>query len=124
MGRVVLVTGVARELGQRFARQLAAAPDVDRVVGVDVQPPRGDLGPVAFVRVDIRNPLIAKVIMREQVDTVVHMSVLPSLGRRPHRGQGAQRHRHDAAARGLPAVTGPRALRAQVEHRGVRLLEP
>ncbi|RNL81203.1 NAD-dependent epimerase/dehydratase family protein [Nocardioides marmorisolisilvae] len=80
MGRVVLVTGVARDLGRRFARQLAAAPDVDRVIGVDVQPPRGDLGAVSFVRADIRNPVIAKVIMREHVDTVVHMSVLPSSG--------------------------------------------
>jgi UDP-glucose 4-epimerase len=50
------------------------------VIGVDVQPPRGDLGRVSFVRADIRNPVIAKVIMREQVDTVVHMSVLPSPG--------------------------------------------
>ncbi|MFL6062078.1 MAG: NAD-dependent epimerase/dehydratase family protein [Marmoricola sp.] len=80
MGRVVLVTGVARDLGRRFARQLAAAPAVDRVIAVDVQPPRGDLGGVSFVRADIRNPVIAKVIMREHVDTVVHMSVLPSAG--------------------------------------------
>jgi len=78
VGRVVLVTGVARDLGRRFARQLAAAPGVDRVVGVDISPPRGDLGAVSFARADIRNPVIAKVIMREQVDTVVHMSVLPS----------------------------------------------
>ena len=77
MGRVVLVTGVARDLGRRFARQLAAAPGVDRVIGVDISPPRGDLGAVSFARADIRNPVIAKVIMREQVDTVVHMSVLP-----------------------------------------------
>jgi UDP-glucose 4-epimerase len=78
VGRVVLVTGVARDLGRRFARQLAADPDVDRVIGVDISPPRGDLGAVSFARADIRNPIIAKVIMREQVDTVVHMSVLPS----------------------------------------------
>ena len=77
MGRVVLVTGVARDLGRRFARQLSAAPGVDRVIGVDISPPRGDLGAVSFARADIRNPVIAKVIMREQVDTVVHMSVLP-----------------------------------------------
>ena len=69
MGRVVLVTGVSMDLGRRMARQLTALPDVDHVVGVDVLPPRGDIGTVSFVRADIRNPVIAKVIARENVDT-------------------------------------------------------
>ncbi len=72
----MLVTGVSRDLGRRFARSLAADPTVDRVIGVDVVPPRGDLGDVSFVRADIRNPVIAKVIAKEDVDTVVHMSVI------------------------------------------------
>jgi UDP-glucose 4-epimerase len=80
VGRVVLVTGVSMDLGRRFARQLTADPGVDRVIGVDVLPPRGDLGTVQFVRADIRNPVIAKVIAREHVDTVVHMSVIASPG--------------------------------------------
>jgi UDP-glucose 4-epimerase len=75
MGRVVLVTGVSRDVGGRFARRLAAEPSVERVIGVDLAPPRLDLGPVAFVRADIRNPVIAKVIAGQDVDTVVHMSV-------------------------------------------------
>ena len=32
------------------------------VVGLDVVPPRHDLGKAEFVRADIRNPVIAKVI--------------------------------------------------------------
>ncbi|TIC80123.1 NAD-dependent epimerase/dehydratase family protein [Nocardioides sp. GY 10127] len=80
MGRVVLVTGVSRDLGRRFARSLASDPEVDRVIGVDVVPPRGDVGAVSFVRVDIRNPVIAKVIAKEDVDTVVHMSVIATPG--------------------------------------------
>ena len=64
MGRVVLVTGVCRDLGGRFARRIAADPAVERVIGVDIVPPRGDLGDVRFVRADIRNPVIAKVIAR------------------------------------------------------------
>src|ERR1700712_4198809 len=76
MGRVVLVTGVCRDLGGRYARRIAAHPGVERVIGVDVVPPRRDLGDVRFVRADIRNPVIAKVIAAEDVDTVVHLSVI------------------------------------------------
>jgi len=76
VGRVVLVTGVSRDLGRRFARQIAQDPAVRRVIGVDVIPPRGDIGSVSFVRADIRNPVIAKIIAKEDVDTVVHMSVI------------------------------------------------
>ena len=66
MTRVVLVTGVSRYLGSRLAGRLAADPRIDRVIGVDTAPPaRADLdllGRTEFVRADIRNPLIAKVI--------------------------------------------------------------
>jgi UDP-glucose 4-epimerase len=74
--RVVLVTGVSRYLGGRFARELADDASVERVIGVDVVPPPGDLGRAEFVRADIRNPVIAKVIASAGVDTVVHMSVI------------------------------------------------
>ena len=80
MGRVVLVTGVSRDLGRKFARSLAADPGVSRVIGVDVVPPRGDVGDVSFVRADIRTPVIAKIIAKEDVDTVVHMSIIATPG--------------------------------------------
>ncbi|MEQ7125489.1 NAD-dependent epimerase/dehydratase family protein [Actinopolymorpha sp. B11F2] len=76
MARVVLVTGVSRDLGSRFARLLAADPEVDRVLGVDVVPPRHDLGTAEFVRVDLRSPVVSRVLAREDVDTVVHLNVL------------------------------------------------
>lgn len=78
MGKVVLVTGVAGDLGRRFALQLAESPDVDRVIGVDLSPPHGDHSAIHFIRLDIRNPVIAKVIARERVDTVVHTTVVSS----------------------------------------------
>ena len=74
--RVVLITGVSRYLGGRLASLLAAEPGIDRVIGVDVVPPRQDVGRTEFVRADIRNPIIAKVIASAKVDTVVHMSVI------------------------------------------------
>lgn len=76
MARVVLVTGVSRALGGRMARILTAQEGVDRVIGVDVVPPRGDIGGAEFVRADIRNPIISKVIRAASVDTVVHMGVI------------------------------------------------
>ncbi len=76
MARVVLVTGVSRYLGGRLARRLTEDPTIERVVGVDVVPPRMDIGTTEFVRADIRNPIIAKVIAATSVDTVVHMGVI------------------------------------------------
>jgi UDP-glucose 4-epimerase len=71
-----MVTGVSRYLGGRFTQLLQADPDISRVIGVDVVPPKHDLGDAEFVRADIRNPVIGKVIARAEVDTVVHMAVL------------------------------------------------
>ncbi len=78
--RVVLVTGASRYLGSRLAGVLAADPEVERVIGVDTVAPtpaaQALLGRTEFVRADIRNPLIAKVVAEAEVDTVVHMNVL------------------------------------------------
>lgn len=76
MGQVVLVTGVSRYIGGVLARRLAADPSVDRVIGVDVIPPPRDIGGAEFVRADIRNPMIGKVIAQGDVDTVVHANVI------------------------------------------------
>ncbi|MGI8679114.1 MAG: NAD-dependent epimerase/dehydratase family protein [Jatrophihabitans sp.] len=79
---VVLITGVSRHLGGRLAAQLAADPGVERVIGIDVVPPRRSdlplLGRTEFVRADIRNPLVAKVIARARVTTVVHATLMAS----------------------------------------------
>ena len=76
MTSVVLVTGVSRYLGGLLARRLSADPTVERVVGVDVIPPAQEIGDVEFVRADIRNPMIGRVIENAGVDTVVHMNVI------------------------------------------------
>ncbi|SDI92975.1 UDP-glucose 4-epimerase [Frankineae bacterium MT45] len=88
MPSVVLVTGVSRYLGSRLAAQLSADPSVVRVIGVDTTPPsKADLallGRTEFMRADIRNPLIAKVIAQAGVETVVHASVTAT----PHMAGG------------------------------------
>jgi UDP-glucose 4-epimerase len=76
VAEVVLVTGVSRYLGGQFARRLTQDPSVQRVIGVDVIPPPHDIGRAEFVRADIRNPMIGKIIAQAEVDTVVHMNVI------------------------------------------------
>lgn len=82
--QTVLVTGVSRFLGGHVAARLAANPDIHRVLAVDTVPPSADMlrkmGRAEFVRADIRNPLIAKVISAAKVDTVIHASVAANPG--------------------------------------------
>nr|MCH9733605.1 hypothetical protein [Actinomycetes bacterium] len=64
--KVVLVTGACRFLGGYLVARLAQNPLIDRVIAVDATSPSKDLlrrmGRAEFVRADIRNPFIAKVI--------------------------------------------------------------
>src|SRR5256885_16996882 len=74
--KVVLVTGACRFLGGYLTAGLAQNPTIDHVIAVDAIAPSKDLlrrmGRAEFVRADIRNPFIAKVIRNGGVDTVVH----------------------------------------------------
>ncbi len=71
----MLVTGVARQLAGRFVRRVMRDPGVDRVIGVDAVTPGHPLGGAVFVRADIRQPAIGRVLAEYGVDTVVHMDV-------------------------------------------------
>ncbi|MFD3916176.1 NAD-dependent epimerase/dehydratase family protein [Streptomyces sp. NPDC058603] len=75
MGKVVLVTGAARQLGGRFVRRVQRDSEVDRVIAVDAVPPAHQLGEAQFVRADIRQPVIARILAEHGVDTVVHLDV-------------------------------------------------
>ncbi|MDO0973027.1 SDR family oxidoreductase [Mycolicibacterium frederiksbergense] len=74
--KVVLVTGACRFLGGYLTARLVQNPAIDHVIAVDAIAPSKDLlrrmGRAEFVRADIRNPFIAKVIRNGDVDTVVH----------------------------------------------------
>ena len=74
--RTVLVTGVSRYVGGRLATALGSDPSIDRVVGVDVVAPSSHIPGVEFIRADIRNPVIVKVLGESGVDTVVHAGAI------------------------------------------------
>jgi UDP-glucose 4-epimerase len=77
--KIILVTGVKGYLGGHLAARLAENPAIERVIGVDTAAPSPEMtrlmGRAEFVRADIRNPLIGKVIATARVDTVVHASL-------------------------------------------------
>lgn len=75
MGKVVLVTGAARQLGGRFVRRVQREPGVDRVIAVDAVAPAHQLGDAEFVTADIRQSALARILAEHAVDTVVHLDV-------------------------------------------------
>ncbi|TQM30242.1 UDP-glucose 4-epimerase [Nocardia bhagyanarayanae] len=78
--KVVMVTGASRFFGSAVVAKLAQDPAVERILAVDTMTPSRELrrrmGRAEFVRGDIRNPLIRKVIGGHEVDTVVHTAIL------------------------------------------------
>ena len=74
--KIVLVTGACRFLGGYLIARLVQNPLIKGVIAVDAIAPSKDMlrrmGRAEFVRADIRNPFIAKVIRNGDVDTVVH----------------------------------------------------
>jgi UDP-glucose 4-epimerase len=76
MGQRVMITGISRHLAARLAQRLERDPEIESVIGVDVEEPDLDLERTEFVRADIRNPLVRKVIDTAKVDTLVHLNVI------------------------------------------------
>src|SRR5688572_20526623 len=83
----VLITGVSSFLGLRLAKRLENDDSVEHLVGVDLHEPPIPVEGMEFIRVDIRNPLVARVLEATKVDTLVHTNVATSPGRVGGRSQ-------------------------------------
>ena len=79
-GRRVLITGVSGQLQGMVARALEERDEVLELVGIDVREPRSDLRRTEFVRADLRNPLVARVLQAARIDTVLHLSLTAQPG--------------------------------------------
>ena len=80
-----MITGISRHLPAKLARRLEDDPGVEAIFGVDVEEPELDLDRAEYVRADIRNPLIVKILEAEDIDTLVHLNVIATptrVGRR------------------------------------------
>lgn len=92
MAKRVLITGISRFLGAALAQALESSVEVEYVVGVDIKDPPIDLERTEFIRADIRNPLIRRVLASSRVDTVVHTDLVSSPVRAG--GRAAQKERN------------------------------
>jgi UDP-glucose 4-epimerase len=87
MGRRVLITGVSTFLGLRLAKRLEHDDSIEHVVGVDLNEPPVPIEGLEFIRVDIRNPLVARVLEATKVDTLVHTNIASGPARAGGRSQ-------------------------------------
>jgi UDP-glucose 4-epimerase len=85
--RRVLITGVSTFLGLRLAKRLENDDSVEHLVGVDLHEPPIPVEGMEFIRVDIRNPLVSRVLEATKVDTLVHTNVASSPARVGGRSQ-------------------------------------
>ena len=83
----VLITGVSGFLGLRLAKRLENDPNIGHVVGVDLEEPPIRIKGLEFIRADIRNPLVARVLETTEVDTLVHTNITSSPARLGGRSQ-------------------------------------
>lgn len=73
--RRILITGIASTLAGRLAARLERDERVAYVAGVDLAQPSHPLTATEFIRADLRNPLVAKVVDSTRVDTIVHLAL-------------------------------------------------
>lgn len=79
-GRRILLTGISGPLSGRLAQALEQRDDVDEIIGVDVREPTVALDRTEFVRADLRNPLVGRIVQAAKIDTVAHLSVMARPG--------------------------------------------
>jgi UDP-glucose 4-epimerase len=90
MPQRVVITGISRHLAARLAQRLEGDDGIESIVGIDLEEPEVDLERTEFVRADIRNPLIAKVIQASGADTLVHLNIITIPTRVGRRSAGKQ----------------------------------
>jgi UDP-glucose 4-epimerase len=75
-GRRIAITGIAGAWGTELARRLARDPAVERIFGIDTRAPDADLERTELIEVDIRSPVLSRLLPSTGVDTVVHCGIV------------------------------------------------
>lgn len=71
---VVAVTGCSGYIGSRLLRFLDESSKVSKIIGVDIKEGYHPTPKMEFHRLDVRDPSLAGLFTRNDVDTVIHLS--------------------------------------------------
>lgn len=104
--RRIAITGVSGYIGSVFSSRLGRAEAVERIIGIDVKPPKKS-AKLRFYRQDILDPL-SDIFIENEVDSAIHLAFAV---RPTHDGAGARRVDIGGASNFLEACR-----RAQVGH--------
>jgi UDP-glucose 4-epimerase len=75
----VLITGSSGYFGSKLVDYLAAKPEIQEIVGTDIQPPAVDHAKLTFYDRDVREPC-EDLLRKHGVDTVIHTAwILPPI---------------------------------------------
>ncbi len=72
MGRRVLITGLGTFWGGRLAQALEQDPDIDVLIGLDMDEPKVSLERTEYVRSDENYSILSRIVSATKVDTIVH----------------------------------------------------
>ncbi len=67
----VFITGVSGYIGTKIVGTLSGNPDVAKIVGIDIRPPRSKMDGLIFVARDVREPIM-DLLKAHEIDTVIH----------------------------------------------------
>src|SRR4030042_3019265 len=71
----VAVTGISGYIGNRLLSQLEKTEEVERIIGIDIKPPRESSSKLQFYCRDILEPL-DDIFADNEVDSVVHLAFI------------------------------------------------
>ncbi|WP_319523248.1 NAD-dependent epimerase/dehydratase family protein [uncultured Desulfosarcina sp.] len=72
--RNIFITGSSGYLGTRLIEELGEREDVGTIVGSDIAAPRTDTDRCNFLKMDIRDPGMDRVLSQHRIDTVIHLA--------------------------------------------------
>jgi UDP-glucose 4-epimerase len=67
----ILVTGVQTYWGHRVARALEQRPEVETIIGVAPEDPRGEFERAEYVKVGAQHALLRRIVQAARIDTVI-----------------------------------------------------